>query len=209
MKYRFGQTPEVLEELRHKTIEDCKILYGSDYSVGSCCWECGCGWNQILSDLSYEIEALNILIEKYGLAIVADQVKEKFNGLRFYYSIESKPKHSVYQWFLNKVYGLLKKIDFNVVYDFSADGQLAEGPSRFKCLYKLYTFVNRKLYNLNDSSKATQKQRIISKFICNIVDSLIDKAEDECENTCICCGRTLLKEEINSNKIICTKCKQS
>lgn len=54
------------------------------------CWgiECPIGWYHILDQLCTALEFHNLeFIRNYNLAIVADQVKEKFGGLRFYYSI--------------------------------------------------------------------------------------------------------------------------
>ena len=46
---------------------------------------CGDGWYILLDNLSSELTSLG---KKYNLEIVADQVKEKFGGLRFYYHVE-------------------------------------------------------------------------------------------------------------------------
>lgn len=54
------------------------------------CWgiECPIGWYHILDQLCTALEFNNMeFIRNYNLAIVADQVKEKFGTLRFYYSI--------------------------------------------------------------------------------------------------------------------------
>lgn len=93
-----GLTPETqaddeekkdsLELLSEETIKNCKILYNKE--GGTHCWECGKGWNTILSKLSYELEAMNLTYKRYGIEIIADQVKEKFGTLRFYHSINHK-----------------------------------------------------------------------------------------------------------------------
>lgn len=53
------------------------------------CWgiECPHGWYNILEALCNFLEYQNIEVAKYGISIVADQVKEKFGTLRFYYHI--------------------------------------------------------------------------------------------------------------------------
>ncbi len=54
------------------------------------CWgiECSKGWYSILEQLCTVLEYHNIeFTKKYNRAIVADQVKEKFGTLRFYYTI--------------------------------------------------------------------------------------------------------------------------
>lgn len=71
-------------DLKARTRRDCKTLYPD----GKFSWECGPGWARILARLSYRLECANRLFKKNFLVHVeADQVKEKFGELRFYYSI--------------------------------------------------------------------------------------------------------------------------
>lgn len=56
------------------------------------CWgiECPKGWYHILDQLCTVLEFLNMEFTKnHGVAIVADQVKEKFGTLRFYFTIRN------------------------------------------------------------------------------------------------------------------------
>lgn len=81
------------KSLYKQTVEECKILYcDADKSMKETCmcwgWECGKGWHDILQKLSYRLEFLNELYyPKYRVRVQADQVKEKFGTLRFYYTI--------------------------------------------------------------------------------------------------------------------------
>ena len=62
------------------------------------CWgiECPKGWWHILEQLCTVLEFHNLEFkDKYGIAIVADQVKEKFGTLRFYYTIRDVNKDGV------------------------------------------------------------------------------------------------------------------
>lgn len=59
------------------------------------CWEieCPAGWYCILEQLCTVLEFYNMEFkDKYGIAIIACQVKEKFGTLRFYYTIMSVDK---------------------------------------------------------------------------------------------------------------------
>lgn len=59
------------------------------------CWgiECPKGWWHILDQLCTVLEFHNLEFkDKYGIAIVADQVKEKFGTLRFYYTVRDVDK---------------------------------------------------------------------------------------------------------------------
>lgn len=54
------------------------------------CWgiECPIGWYHILEQLCTELEYSNLeSVPKWGMAIVADQVKEKYGTLRFYFNV--------------------------------------------------------------------------------------------------------------------------
>jgi len=56
------------------------------------CWgiECPKGWYHILEQLCTVLEFQNMeFVKKYNIAIVADQVKEKFGTLRFYFSVRT------------------------------------------------------------------------------------------------------------------------
>ena len=80
------------EELDKKLVEKYPILYGNRYKdmTETCmCWgfEHGDGWFDIIDKLSEKIENVNNL--NLGFIIVADQVKEKFGTLRFYYHAEA------------------------------------------------------------------------------------------------------------------------
>lgn len=57
---------------------------------------CPTGWFHILEQLCTILEFHNMEFAKnYGIAIVADQVKEKFGTLRFYYTIRGVNKDGV------------------------------------------------------------------------------------------------------------------
>ena len=56
------------------------------------CWgiECPKGWYNILEQLCTELEYSNLdSVAKWGMAIVAEQVKEKFGTLRFYFDVRN------------------------------------------------------------------------------------------------------------------------
>lgn len=80
------------QELEQALIQQYPILY-QDYSkdmTETCmCWgfECGNGWYDLINDLSKKIEGINNF--NLGFKIIADQVKEKYGTLRFYYHTET------------------------------------------------------------------------------------------------------------------------
>ena len=81
------------KSLAKETVEQCSILYCTkDLPMTQTCmcwgWECGKGWHNVLHEASCRLEALNLIYyPKYKVRIQADQVKEKFGTLRFYFSV--------------------------------------------------------------------------------------------------------------------------
>ena len=62
------------------------------------CWgiECPIGWFHIIEQLCTILEFYNMEFTKnYSIAIVADQVKEKFGTLRFYYTVRNVDKNGM------------------------------------------------------------------------------------------------------------------
>jgi len=78
---------EELEKLLVKTYPSLYRDYGGDMRRTCMHWgfACGDGWFDIINNLSREITVLAIT---NNIDVIADQVKEKFGGLRFYYHIE-------------------------------------------------------------------------------------------------------------------------
>jgi len=63
--------------------------YGGDIRNTCMGWGMSCedGWFDLLYDMCYKVDSL-IKNQSREIKVVAKQVKEKFGGLRFYYSIE-------------------------------------------------------------------------------------------------------------------------
>jgi len=94
--------------------KNCRLLYPDH--IG---WAAGRGWYGILKDLSVELETLNLVYGKYGIRITADQVKEKFGGLRFYYSTGIIPPW-YYTAFGEFFDGIADFIDKRVFFDYES-----------------------------------------------------------------------------------------
>ncbi len=79
--------------LEKEIMNKCSILYCTKdlpMTQTCMCWglECGAGWFNVLNEASCKLEALNLIYyPKYKVRIQADQVKEKFGTLRFYFSV--------------------------------------------------------------------------------------------------------------------------
>ena len=78
--------------------------YNGDMKYTCMYWgfSCGNGWFNIIDNLSKQITDLE---KKYKIKVIADQVKEKFGGLRFYYHVYDKPTQKIRKhWFQNLMY---------------------------------------------------------------------------------------------------------
>jgi hypothetical protein len=85
------------KELELKLVEKYPNIlfdYGGDMKKTCMHWgmECGDGWYDLLNDL---LEKLDYISKHSGVQVVADQIKEKFGTLRFYYSTIIKTDFNV------------------------------------------------------------------------------------------------------------------
>jgi hypothetical protein len=88
------------KELEQKLVDAYPHLYreyGGDVRETCMGWgfSCNDGWYNILEELSFKIKQLD-----KKERVVADQVKEKFGGLRFYYHIENYKEPRLIPWSL-------------------------------------------------------------------------------------------------------------
>lgn len=109
MRYKMKENLDIRQEI----INNHNILYKMYYAPCSetcMCWglECGDGWLNEIDMLSKKLEALNLMIyPTFNVRIQADQVKEKYGTLRFYYSVVIDPP-----WYI-KLYEKCIKFIFN------------------------------------------------------------------------------------------------
>ena len=97
------------KELEEQLVEKYPIMfqdYGGDMRVTCMSWglECGDGWYDIINTLCQDVE---MIIGKKDIKVIADQVKQKFGGLRFYYHVEYTPS-----WF-SKLCNKTRNIAYN------------------------------------------------------------------------------------------------
>jgi hypothetical protein len=111
------------DALMHETIKNCSMLYKmAEKPCSETCmcwlWSCGYGWFDVLEKLSNKLEAINLMIyPKYRVRIQAEQVKEKFSTLRFYYSIVIDPPWYI-RWYENLMeftFNMISKLDFGSI----------------------------------------------------------------------------------------------
>lgn len=144
-----------MKELKARVMKDCRMLYPGRRPG----WECGIGWTDALARLSYKIECVNqLFIRNFRVHAVAVQVKEKFGGLRFYYTVhrDAPPIVERLCLLLRKTADvILRKANFRtkrvtikpatvtikckelpllVPDNYLYNGQLLESPDGFRCL---------------------------------------------------------------------------
>ena len=80
-------------------------------------WECGDGWNMNIATLSYQLEALNLMLyPKYRTRIEAFQIKEKFGYFTGYFDVVTDPPAPY--MFINNLAGLPHRLLQKVNYGF-------------------------------------------------------------------------------------------
>ena len=111
---------EHMDELRNAILNNNKMLYcmkNRPCNETCMCWklECGNGWLHVIDEMSKSLEALNYAYyPRFRVRIQADQVKEKFGLLHFYYSIVSDPPRWMCLWhkLFQKLFDNVAKLDF-------------------------------------------------------------------------------------------------
>lgn len=80
------------KEHTQQLFETAPIFYSGKnesirFNLMSFGFECGDGWFYPLREFSQNVEALNVLLKRYGVYVKALQVKEKFGTLRVYFDV--------------------------------------------------------------------------------------------------------------------------
>lgn len=178
------------EKEYEKIIEEHPILYRqskaseieSAMSYGICCPS---GWITIIRKLSDKLEAVNLIYgKKYGLAIEAEQVKEKYGTLRFYSGV-TPIESSIGAFFAKPLIWLRmkimrrRKVNFDKKYPFGRLVRILE-----------YVAFNLRFAGLH-TKRFRREQEIVMSAMNQISDDLITEAEKESSNVCCICGRTI------------------
>lgn len=112
-------------------------------------FECGEGWHNAIANACKEIETYNnIIYPEWRVRIQADQIKEKYGTLRFYYSIVVDPNP-----FFTKIYDFL-----TAAYD-----KLANSTIKYN-LVKRYDVKPFEYKTTNELTKEEYEKRVNSKY---------------------------------------------
>ena len=220
MKTENEETKE--PSIADETMEMCKLLYcNKDLPMSKTCmcwgWECGKGWHDVLKRVSCELEALNLMYyDKYKVRIQADQVKEKFGTLRFYYSVvcdnyteEGLEARKIIDAFEEKkdsgYFGIKCVVDEkgHETTEVDEDGKEHTVWHQPKChveITKHKDEYEQMEKAADDAQKTlsecgyydiTPEQKVIIEFLESEASARIAKAEDDCYKTCEECGRQI------------------
>lgn len=142
--------------------------------------EAGRGWYEPIKELAATLEIINLTIgKKYKMAIQAEQVKEKFGTLHFYYNIVSYRK---FFW---------HEVGHAVTWPVKMLAKLFE-------LCRLDTIANNLVYKANAIDEwfwSFVKEDPTDPLAMIVIDDLagqaIRRAEKECLSRCERCGRQI------------------
>lgn len=143
------------------------------------CWgiECGVGWYEPILGLSTALEAINVdLGKRWGFRIEAEQVKQKYGTLRFYWSV--RPVAPWWRTILSCPFGWLSKNSCGLD---ATGAELKVG--RF--LYNVFFNIEHFLRWAGPRSK--QRETVIHA-VGGVVRCLVSKCEGACFNLCEDCG---------------------
>ena len=112
-----------IEELRQSILEDNELLF--KMKDASCQETCMCwgleipdAWLDEVDALCKELEGMNYFTYKrFRTRIQADQVKEKYGGLRFYYDVVVDPPAWIcwYESLMKKFFEKIRKLNFKFI----------------------------------------------------------------------------------------------
>lgn len=211
------EEPSIAEE----TMKQCKMLYRQRHlpCTKTCMcwgWECEDGWSSALRNLSCSLEVLNIMFyDKYKVRIQADQVKEKFGTLHFYFSVicdnfteEGLKANEVIDAFEEKkdsgYFGIKTVVDEpGRDVEETMDGKKIKvwHPPRIhrevtehKDEYDVMKAEADKAYALlaeKGRYDPSDEQLVIMNYMESSAEKLVKEARAECYNTCELCGRQI------------------
>lgn len=184
-------------------IKRCRLLYRQAKlsMMETCmCWGicCGEGWYEPIKELSYRLECINYaILPKWGFVIEAEQVKEKFGTLRFYFTVREVP--SLWRRVLAAPFMWLgiTKVEAN-----GLEKKVADAIAHF-----FFTIGNR---ILSGSKKWRMKKDVIRSAIDTYVEKLVQECDEACYNVCDHCGTSFAWtprcETIGWISYICPEC---
>lgn len=192
------------DDLEKAIVESCPILYkyyhGSEYeTLMHWGFECDDGWFVPINEASKKIEKINRFLKKYNYEIVADQVKEKYGELRFYYHFQERY--------------ILKTIHTKNFAHPSFFKDKAIKPKNIKVYWIKYfftkvincfieTYINAFIEMINDFNsflhkKDTKRFNELKDLFEAEVENIVNEAEVRCWERCEICGS---KSDVTSTK---------
>lgn len=185
------KTVESAKSKYDQMMENHPILYDNrklPMTQTCMCWgiECGEGWYFPLADLSDILEGINQTFGKqYHFAIKAEQVKEKYGTLRFYYQIV--PVYPLWRRILAAPWNWLAGTSIRAIrpVGFDEAKRISWAPKFTYWLYRGFFAISS--FFLGGGKDTTT----ILSFVDRIVSYLINETEKKCFDTCEDCGMSI------------------
>ena len=200
------------DDVYEKLIAECPLLFDTAhmYSEYNPYVECANTWSGPISKLCKRLEMLNNTIcKRFGVVIMASQIKEKFGTLRFYYEIAHHTNMG--RRLITHIRRQLKP-NFQVkMLSYENNGQhiLEIKPTKHLWLWKISNWFKP---NNHLSTKKPLRRNTCITALCEIIDDLIDMAELECFGICEVCGKAIGNEKEPRHETtgwityVCTNC---
>ena len=152
------------------------------------CWgiDCGAGWKEPLTDLSVRLEALNVLCRKYGVEILAEQVKQKYGTLRVYFNVNCRAT-----WYGNVLafpIFVIERIWRGIKNTIKRCLVL---PSKRHITDYPHGFLADAAWIVKGLRFNKRKQQLIGNWLNIEADRLVKVAEEACHKRCETCGREI------------------
>ncbi len=132
------------------------------FNNGTYIFSCNDGWFYLINNLCDNLEGY---ITEFDISIHVDQVKEKFGGLRFYYSITMGDS-----WKENKFYSIVRKI-------------ANQSPNWLRS--KAYHYLSNHIY-----TKSIESRKVTLQYVDDKIQDIVNNAETYSYLICEDCGMT-------------------
>lgn len=186
-----------------RMMDRCPILFTQRHwpMTQTCmCWgvDCGEGWSGPLMELCTELEMLNLTEGKrIGFEIQAQQIKQKYGTLRFYYTVRQ-----IVPWWRRIISAPFKWLSLGNPEATGIERRVGD-----MIAHSCYAISSRIQYGSWDKQ---DRMLVIIEAIDNYVEKRVRECEEACYNVCEDCGRSFMYnprcETLGWISYICPEC---
>lgn len=168
----FDSKKESAANVYDEIMKKCPVLYRQrklPMTQTCMCWgiDCGPGWREPINNLSVAIEVINNDVgRKYGFAVEAVQVKEKYGTLRFYYNMNGTKFFD---------FSRILAWPFTMMYRMTGNMKMLNVACAIRDSYRV-------------NSRWRRERRLVIEWVDELVHEMVAKADRECYDRCEVCG---------------------